>query len=465
MSLHAHSFVTAVQPDATASTAKDFEAQMRRQFLGRAYQCASCAFGPIDHFACGDLAAHHGQNIGNASINNACPRCGWFSRHLADWPKWNGFVPLEARQSENKAESPKCASAASLAMALRICYSARSLWQLGPEGVDLEAQGMVDRMANWETITADDGVRDPALVLLAMAALDDVPAGAWGPVPLRILLNEVCARQALRETSDAAFVRKRVAAFLGVRRSSAPGVCPLEEPEPHREAIREQCRTDYDLNPNAFDFKSWVRIVLAPWEYAISFTQRLRRILTGRLGGWPQLAADMESGPEAYMDIIHALQRPVGSNESLRALLGVEHPCDAERVLAAVVAQAFLHSTPASRRVVENGGTLAEPLGDVHDSATLRSICLDLRMAVYDERAAAKAVEWRRLIQSVEYKVRMAARVADVDEFCNMCGDHVHGLSKTVFWALWRGASDDPTGRLGKAFLRKANHGFANKYR
>merc|ERR1712083_1225800 len=115
---------------------------------------------------------------------------------------------------------------------------------------------------------------------------------------------------------------------------------------------------------------------------------------------------------------------------------------------------------PASRRVIDNGGTLTEPLGDVHDSATLRNICLDLRMAVYDERAAAKALEWRRLIDSVEYKVRMAARVADVDEFCRMCGDHVHGLDKRVFWALWRGARDDPTGSLGKAFLRKANHGF-----
>lgn len=148
----------------------------------------------------------------------------------------------------------------------------------------------------------------------------------------------------------------------------------------------------------------------------------------------------------------------------MRSLLGVESPCDAERILATMAAQAFLHSTPASRRTLDTGGDLVEPLGDVCDSATLRGISVRLRMEVYDQRAAAKLVEWRRLISSVEYRVRMAARVADVDEFCRMCGGHVHSLGKSVFWALWKGANDDPTGQLGRAFLCKANQGFQNKY-
>lgn len=33
----------------------DVVQHLRRQFLGRAYQCAGCGYGPIDHFACGDL--------------------------------------------------------------------------------------------------------------------------------------------------------------------------------------------------------------------------------------------------------------------------------------------------------------------------------------------------------------------------------------------------------------------------
>jgi hypothetical protein len=28
-----------------------------------------------------------------APINNACPRCQWFSPNAGDWPPWNGEVP------------------------------------------------------------------------------------------------------------------------------------------------------------------------------------------------------------------------------------------------------------------------------------------------------------------------------------------------------------------------------------
>merc|ERR1719321_2074439 len=86
-------------------------------------------FGPIDHFACGDLAAHNGQRVGNGVINNACPRCGWFSRVLSDWPKWDGTVPEEALLSCTQPDKePMQITAASAEIALRICYSARALW-------------------------------------------------------------------------------------------------------------------------------------------------------------------------------------------------------------------------------------------------------------------------------------------------------------------------------------------------
>merc|ERR1712048_1173520 len=96
IALHAHALLAAVQPPAATPCKQDLEAQMRRQYLGRAFQCAQCSFGPIDHFACGDLEAHHGEDVGGATINNACPRCAWFSEALADWPKWDGNVPEEA---------------------------------------------------------------------------------------------------------------------------------------------------------------------------------------------------------------------------------------------------------------------------------------------------------------------------------------------------------------------------------
>lgn len=76
-----------------------------------AVQCGSCGFGPVDRVACEDLASMHGlEYLGGtnreiyendwthlegrmAPINNACPRCQWFSPSADDWPNWDGEIP------------------------------------------------------------------------------------------------------------------------------------------------------------------------------------------------------------------------------------------------------------------------------------------------------------------------------------------------------------------------------------
>merc|ERR1712060_460339 len=117
-----------------------------------------------------------------------------------------------------------------------------------------------------------------------------------------------------------------IAALLGVTLASAPDVRPLEESEPRREAVAEACCADYALNPGAFDFKGWVRDVLTPWASALCFVRRLRTVLRTRQGGWAKLAEDLETCPEAYTDVVRALQRPAKHRETLKAWLGVERP-------------------------------------------------------------------------------------------------------------------------------------------
>jgi hypothetical protein len=63
--------------------------ELRRQFPN-AYQCGGCGFGPVDHKACHDLTTHNGEG----GINNACPQCGWFRSEIAQWPKWDGNLPV-----------------------------------------------------------------------------------------------------------------------------------------------------------------------------------------------------------------------------------------------------------------------------------------------------------------------------------------------------------------------------------
>jgi len=470
LGLHAHALFNAVQPPARAVRKKDLEAQLHRQYLGRAFQCAQCGFGPIDHFACGDLESHHGEDVGGAKINNACPRCGWFSGSLGDWPKWDGTVPEEAQQSSVSAADRLVAplmTEASVEMALRICYSARALWHTGAES---EAHSLCEKLANWEdAITAADGVDHPVQLLLALAVADDVPEVALGLVPVLSILNEVCARRARGElrqvagTEEPAVMaagRKRVAGFLGVTAASAPQTLCLEESEPKREAVTEACCGDYTLDSEEFDFKDWVKEALQPWTPALTFVKRLRSALRTRKGGWSQLDRDMEAGPQTYSDIVQILQRPACSKETLRAFLDVQQPSEAPRVLATIAAQAFLHQSSQRRRVIAIGGSLPEPLGDVRDSNTLRALCVELRMTTYEDRVATKMRQWGDMGASI---VLLQAKAADLDQYSHMCtasGSHVHGLDKPTFWGLWRAAK----GEKAKKFLSTANHGFTSKY-
>eukprot|EP00440_Ansanella_granifera_P067607 gb/GFBE01073336.1/.p1 GENE.gb/GFBE01073336.1/~~gb/GFBE01073336.1/.p1 ORF type:complete len:691 (+),score=150.36 gb/GFBE01073336.1/:1-2073(+) len=441
LALHAHTLFCAVQPPAQGVRKEDLEAHMRRQYLGRAYQCAACSFGPIDHFACADLAHHNGQRVGMTGvINNSCPRCGWFSRALSEWPKWDGTLPEEALLScARPSQEAAGITAASAEVALRICYSARALWDTGQAG---EASGLCGKLAAWETLTADDGVEHPVQLLLALATVDNLPSGVFGPVAMSQLLNEVCARRAEDEFRRVGTVvgRRRVGAFMGVSYFSAPKLDEdFDGQMPSNAAVLEACRADYAIDPEAFDFKSWVKGALMPWSHAISFVRRLRAAMESREGGWQQLSRDMEAGPGAYADVIQHLQAPASSRDSLAALLGVRRKEDAQGVLAAVAVQAFLHPSPQSRRTKDVGGVLDEPLGDVREEQTLRDLAVELRMLYYYDQLAD--AERRR------------------EEFWRR-NCHVHSLQKRDFWDLWRVCH----GENRRRFLRSANQGFVDAY-
>merc|ERR1712113_539847 len=150
----------------------------------------------------------------------------------------------------------------------------------------------------------------------------------------------------------------------------------------------------------------------------MGFAKRLRVVLNSREGGWASLERDLECGPKAYADVVRELQAPPNPEDSLRAWLGVERPDEATRVLATIAAQAFMHQSSQLRRTVAAGGVLSEPLGDVRDGATLRAITVDLRMAIYDERVAAKMQEWGRLGASLTFQ---KARAADLEQYAEFC--------------------------------------------
>jgi hypothetical protein len=171
----------------------------------------------------------------------------------------------------------------------------------------------------------------------------------------------------------------------------------------------------------------------------------------------------MEDCPSAFEDVINLLQKPVKNTslEGIVTLLGIE-PDAVRRVFATIAAQAFLHQCSRSRRTTDVGGILAEPLGDVRDTDTLRELAKDLRMQIYTDRVAEKMRHWQRVGSEV---VVARARAADVGQYATLCGGHAHGLDGPTFWGLWRAAkADGHNGEKAKAFLSRANRDFVNKY-
>merc|ERR1712217_801262 len=249
-------------------------------------------------------------------------------------------------------------------------------------------------------------------------------------------------------------------AFLGISSASAPQVAPLGTSEPLRDAVREGCCSDFALNHEAFDCKNWLRDVLTPWVHAICFVRRLRAVLSTRGGGWPQLAKDMERGLDGCADVLTALTLPPSNRESIRSLFGIKSAVDAERVLATMAAQAFMHCSSQSRRTLADGGALQEPLGDVREISTLRCICVDLRMAIYEERVAAKMKEWGKAGASLTFQ---RALVADIDQYSQMMKGHAHSLDGPTFWGMWKAAKAGGYGKA-KIFLSSCNREFTNKY-
>lgn len=358
---------------------------------------------------------------------------------------------------------------------MRILYSTRAIWR--PDVGGDAHQFCIHLAEGSRPLTAADGVDHPLQLLLAVASAD-VPAGllepraGGGSEPVLALLNEVCARHARGELQAAvgneepaisAASRRKVANFLSVSEASAPRARAVDEAEPPQQEVRDGCCADWVLDSDAFDFVEWVGVVLRPWIGALVFVQRLRTVLLQREGGWPRLARDMEHGRGAWSDVAGALQRPVSHEEgSLAQWLGVDTK-NLKRVCAAVAAQAFLHSSSQLRRPITLGGSLTSAtLADVREAATLGSMAVDLRMAVYRERVGEKMKEWHRVGMDMTVT---KARACDIGQYSSLCGSHTHGLNKETFWGLWRAAkADGANGEKVKEFLRRCNQGFQSKH-
>jgi hypothetical protein len=96
--------VTAVRHQRTGDLLQYEELNALAGAMSFPRQCGRCGFGPVDSTGCHDLRTHHGDVAvaadGNSSqISNACPRCGWFTSSLRNWPAWDGETQTTSGRS------------------------------------------------------------------------------------------------------------------------------------------------------------------------------------------------------------------------------------------------------------------------------------------------------------------------------------------------------------------------------
>lgn len=74
-------------------------AQNLRLTMRNPRMCRQCNYGPVENIWCDDLQCHHGDVMqeNQRTVNNACPKCGWFTESWNSWLPWDGNLPEEMR--------------------------------------------------------------------------------------------------------------------------------------------------------------------------------------------------------------------------------------------------------------------------------------------------------------------------------------------------------------------------------
>jgi hypothetical protein len=478
IALHSNSLfhLIAVVPEEDTSAREDeVVANLRRTFMGRAFMCGSCGFGPVDHFACSDLMHHHGEHSAGApAINNACPSCGWFSPNLSAWDPWDGkvcekFIKSEIAGSQDSSKKNETLSEANIDLILRILYSFQKMTS---SSVKKEYTNIAERMVNdvhpdYSTKSGIDGMSQ-----ILMAILEAVIVN--GEHFIDILRSESCLISVIQEAcirkvrrnflqksgGDKEKARKCAISFLttllGVDSTSAPNSQPLMVPELPIDNVRLDCDDSFYLHAELVDQQiRVVRDVAKQWSRAWSLARGFCDVIFSREGGWKKVEKDMEIGLQSYQDVIDSLKKI--KLESPRQILAIG-AAEARSLFLSMGVGAIYESM--LQKKCEVVGALA-----LHhdDQAVLHEVAREMRMIIYLQRVQEKVSQWKVV---GEERVFFEARTADIAQFIDMVSwkAHVHSFDMPTFWGLWNAAKNSQNAEKIAAFLSTANDDFRCKH-
>jgi len=456
---------------------EDVIADLQRKYMGRAFQCAGCGFGPIDHFGCSDLEAHHGEQAynGDCAVDNSCPKCQWFSSDIDDWDKWNGEVCEEYIKSEidnsEKADAKQrhSLSEVKIELLLRILYSLKKIL---PASQIMMLETLADEMsANRNPDFSEKaGVEGISQLFLALVIPLMMAENAENAFPtdfhqskdcLLSIIRESCAREArtkFRKQSSgdkemaSKLAIKHVTKLLGIDPSTAPEALPQMEAEPPLENVRADCDDSFnELNTEARN-TLWVRNVAKEWCRAWSFASAFCEIVSSRPGGWRGVERDMETGTSHYQDVVEALKRV--ELETPRQFFEMDRE-EMQSLFLRIGVQAILKGAC--------GISVGDPVNLLQDDSVLHNAAREMRMLIYLNRIREKMAQWKIV---GEQAIFMKARVADIAQFSDMihAKPHIHGFDKQTFWGLWLAAKNSKCRDKVDAFLQAANDEFKDKH-
>lgn len=475
IALHSNSLfhLIAIPEEDTSAREDEVVANLRRTFLGRAFMCASCGFGPVDHFACSDLMHHHGEHsAGVPAINNACPSCGWFSPDLSAWDPWDGkvcekFISSEIAGAQDSSKN-ETLSEANIDLILRILYSFQKMTS---SSVKKEYTNIAERMVNdvLPDFSTKSGIDGMSQILMAVLEAIIVNGEHFVEVLrsescLISVIQEACMRKVRRNFlqkcgGDKEKARKSaihlLTILLGVDSSSAPKSQPLMVPELPIDNVRLDCDDSFYLHTELVNQQiGVVRDVAKQWSRAWSFARGFCDVIFSREGGWKKVEKDMEIGLQSYQDVIDSLKKI--KLESPRQILAIG-AAEAQSLFLSMGVSAIYESM--LQKKCEGADALA--LHD--DQAVLHEVAREMRMIIYLQRVQEKVSQWKVV---GEDRVFFEARTADIVQFIDMVSmkAHVHSFDMPTFWGLWNAAKNSQNAEKIAAFLSTANGEFRHKH-
>lgn len=333
-------------------------------------------------------------------------------------------------------------------LAIRILYSIKKY------GVGSKSKELFNRWWNeWNGITqsSEDNCNHPVQLPILLSLNNTDPNNK--KIPFKNLISEYLARYfkgviKSSSTDKTDFGTKLKATqdlleYFDINDTNCPK--PLDDiltPEPSLEITKEQCQKWANVNPASELNKKYPNLTKFLDDLLLPLIRSFEiASIVSNTNGFIDSLESIGCVPNELIN--ECLQRLTSFN-SLKSYLELidGQQCD-ENIYINLFCQSYYYHFSSDRT----------KLLDIQDPLCLEDIIIKLRLSVYFNACKIKTEKWQEIIGNVTY---MDAFNADINEFTNMIGKHVHGMNKQQFWGMVEAAKSSNEKKT--IFISKGNN-------